>query len=96
MVSKPVLGLVPLPFGTFLTNSVRLRVHPKQEWSDLYSDESTQDLRRFLDYYTKDKPNGWTSTPPVRVSLLPFNDVKCAILRSWMLTNGGAAKLVSD
>ncbi|KAI9037632.1 alpha/beta-hydrolase [Aspergillus affinis] len=51
-----------------------LRVHPKQEWSDLYSDASTKDLRRFLDFYTKDVGNGWPSTPRVRVSLLPFND----------------------
>ncbi|KAH8430251.1 CocE/NonD family hydrolase [Aspergillus melleus] len=50
-----------------------LRVHPKQEWSDLYSEESTQDLRRFFDYFTKNLQNGWQKTPRVRVSLLPYN-----------------------
>lgn len=49
-------------------------MHPKQEWSDLYSDASTEDLRRFLDYYTKDISNEWPTTPRVRVSLLPFNE----------------------
>ncbi|KAJ5660676.1 uncharacterized protein N7484_000048 [Penicillium longicatenatum] len=51
-----------------------LRVHPKQEWSDLYSDESTEDLRKFLDFYTKDIQNDWPATPRIRVSLLPFNE----------------------
>ncbi|KAF7168151.1 hypothetical protein CNMCM5623_001253 [Aspergillus felis] len=50
-----------------------LRIHPKQEWSDLYSAESTADLRRFFDYYTKGIQNNWRETARVRVSLLPFN-----------------------
>lgn len=67
-------------FGIYLTHLGRLRVHSKQEWSDLYSDESTQDLRKFFDYFTKGVKNGWPSTAPVRVSLLPFNDVSSAVL----------------
>ncbi|KAJ5190120.1 alpha/beta-hydrolase [Penicillium cinerascens] len=38
------------------------------------NDESTEDLRKFLDFYTKDIQNDWPATPRIRVSLLPFNE----------------------
>ncbi|GME47266.1 hypothetical protein N7469_002106 [Neofusicoccum parvum] len=51
-----------------------LRIHAKQEWSDLYSEFSTNDLHKFLDRYCRDVDNGWESTSRVRVSLLGFNN----------------------
>ncbi|OQU98957.1 hypothetical protein CLAIMM_04666 [Cladophialophora immunda] len=50
-----------------------LRIHPTQEWHDLYQPESTDDLQRFFDKYLLGKDNGWELTPKVRVSLLRFN-----------------------
>jgi predicted acyl esterase len=49
-----------------------LRVHNAMEWYDYYTDSSTQDLKRFFDYYLHGKDNGWLSTPPVRLSILNF------------------------
>ncbi|KAK9419537.1 putative Alpha/Beta hydrolase protein [Seiridium unicorne] len=50
-----------------------LRVHPYQEWSDIYRPEVNDELQSFFDCYCKDAENGWESTPPLRVSLLGFN-----------------------
>jgi predicted acyl esterase len=51
----------------------RLRIHPTQEWFDIYQPESNDDLQRFLDYYLLGLDNGWETTPKVRLSLLRFN-----------------------
>lgn len=51
----------------------RLRIHPTQEWHDLYSADATDDLQRFFDRYLNGKQNDWEATPPVRLSLLQFN-----------------------
>jgi predicted acyl esterase len=40
------------------------------EWPDYYNRTSTEDLRRFFDYYLKDIQNGWKETPRVRMSVL--------------------------
>ncbi|KAF7552155.1 hypothetical protein G7Z17_g4501 [Cylindrodendrum hubeiense] len=50
-----------------------LRIHARQEWSDLYSPESVEDLSKFFDYYLKGINNDWTKTVPVRASILGFN-----------------------
>ncbi|KAL3456407.1 alpha/beta-hydrolase [Aspergillus heterothallicus] len=47
--------------------------HTTQEWYDLYSEERTEDLCRFFDFYLKDIKNGWEQTPPVRLSVLGYN-----------------------
>ncbi|KAF9889999.1 hypothetical protein FE257_006679 [Aspergillus nanangensis] len=52
-----------------------LRVHPTQEWHDIYQPENVDDLCLFLDRYTKGIENGWEKTPNVRISMLPFNKV---------------------
>jgi predicted acyl esterase len=52
----------------------RLRIHPTQEWHDIYQPESNDDLQRFLDHYLLGKDNGWENTPKVRASLLRFGD----------------------
>lgn len=54
---------------------LRLRVHPTQEWHDLYQPDSVNDLCHFLDRYTKGVENGWEETPALRVSILGFNKV---------------------
>ncbi|PYI03906.1 alpha/beta-hydrolase [Aspergillus sclerotiicarbonarius CBS 121057] len=62
-------------FETFRTaQSTRkwLRVHPYQEWYDLYRPEMVDDLARYFDRYLKNIPNDWECTPPVRLSLLGF------------------------
>jgi hypothetical protein len=53
----------------------RLRINGTQEWYDLYQDDSVEDFRKFLDFYTKDIKNGWEETPRARVSVLRFNKV---------------------
>ncbi|SPO03694.1 related to cocaine esterase [Cephalotrichum gorgonifer] len=51
-----------------------LRVHPTQEWFDLYTKESTDELQKFFDRYLKNIDNGWEKTPKVRVSVLTYGD----------------------
>lgn len=53
----------------------RLRIHPRQEWSDLYKRENTEELDQFFEYYLKGVKNNFPQTPKVRVSLLSFNKV---------------------
>lgn len=48
-------------------------MHATQEWFDIYSEQATDDLQRFLDYYLYNKNNGWEFTPKVRISLLRYN-----------------------
>ncbi|KAJ5090324.1 hypothetical protein N7532_009008 [Penicillium argentinense] len=50
-----------------------LRVHPTQEWFDLYQTSTNDELQMFFDRYTKGIQNGWENTQRVRVSLLRFN-----------------------
>ncbi|KAJ5814182.1 uncharacterized protein N7503_000932 [Penicillium pulvis] len=50
-----------------------LRMHPTQEWHDLYQEDSIADMKRFLDFYTKGISNGWEKTPRARISVLRFN-----------------------
>ncbi|KAE8360997.1 alpha/beta-hydrolase [Aspergillus caelatus] len=50
-----------------------LRVHPTQEWHDLYQKSTNDELQKFFDFYTKDISNGWEDTPKARVSLLRYN-----------------------
>ncbi|KAK0212502.1 hypothetical protein DFS33DRAFT_1269288 [Desarmillaria ectypa] len=53
----------------------RLRVHPCQEWYNLYCLETNDELQRFFDHYCKKIDNGWPgSIPLVRLSLLGFNN----------------------
>ncbi|THX49387.1 alpha/beta-hydrolase [Aureobasidium pullulans] len=63
-------------FGTFRdakTNKKWLRVHPYQEWYDIYRPDINDDLQRFYDFYCKNVQNGWEKdTPPLRLSLLGF------------------------
>ncbi|GFZ44611.1 hypothetical protein JCM24511_02335 [Saitozyma sp. JCM 24511] len=51
-----------------------LRVHPYQEWYDLYRPEINDELQRYFDFYAKGLCNGWeTEVPRVRLSLLGFD-----------------------
>lgn len=50
-----------------------LRVHPYQEWHDLYRPESVDDLHKYFDRFLKGIKNDWEKdTPRVRLSLLGF------------------------
>lgn len=51
----------------------RLRIHPTQEWFDIYQPFANDDLQRFLDHFLLVKDNGWQYTPRVRLSLLRYN-----------------------
>jgi hypothetical protein len=46
-----------------------------QEWHDLYQEDTIQDLKKFLDFYTKGIQNDWETTPRARISVLRFNKV---------------------
>ncbi|QKX62820.1 uncharacterized protein TRUGW13939_09985 [Talaromyces rugulosus] len=50
-----------------------LRIHPTQEWFDIYQPFANDDLQRFLDHFLLGKNNGWEFTPKVRLSLLRYN-----------------------
>lgn len=47
-----------------------LRIHNTHEWTDYYTPEHVEDLRRFFDRYLKGVDNGWEATPPVRLTVL--------------------------
>ncbi|KAI1842428.1 hypothetical protein JX266_011323 [Neoarthrinium moseri] len=62
-------------FDTFRrakTSSKWLRVHPYQEWSDLYRPEVNDELQAFFDKYCKGLDTNWKSTPRFRLSLIGF------------------------
>lgn len=53
----------------------RLRVHPTQEWHDLYQPETIKDLASFFGHYLQELDNGWEKTPKVRLSCLRYTEV---------------------
>jgi predicted acyl esterase len=64
-------------FQTFIIAKTKLkwlRVHPYQEWYDIYRHEINDELQSFYDHYAKNAPNDWENTPTLRVSLLAFDD----------------------
>ncbi|KAH7201147.1 Alpha/Beta hydrolase protein [Fusarium oxysporum] len=61
-------------FNTVKTKDKWFRVHPTQEWYDLYTKEANDELQLFFDRYVKCIENGWEKTPRVRVSLLTYGD----------------------
>lgn len=62
-------------FRTAKTKQKWLRVHPYQEWHDLYQPEVLEDLVGYFDHFCKGVDNGWErNTPPIRLSLLGFED----------------------
>lgn len=64
-------------FNTFRTAKTKqkwLRVHPHQEWYDLYRTDVTDELQKYFDRFCRGIDNGWEQdTPPVRLSLLGFD-----------------------
>ena len=54
--------------------TIRLRIHPTQEWHDLYQPENIADFKKFLDFHTKQIQNDWESTPKARISVIRYND----------------------
>lgn len=65
-------------FNTFRNAKTRqkwLRIHPYQEWFDLYRPEIVDELQKFFDHFCKGVDNGWErDTPPVRLSLMGFEN----------------------
>lgn len=51
----------------------RLRIHPTQEWYDIYQPETNDDLQRSLGHYLLGMDNGWGKNPPIRLSLHRYN-----------------------
>jgi len=81
-----------------------LRWHPYQEWYDLWGcKESKEELLQFFDFYLKDIPNDWQSTPRVRMAVLKFGEAEpisnvvvpdfplpmTQYRRAFLSTNGG-------
>ena len=67
--------LLHYPAVLWLAIGCRLRVHPRQEWHDLYQPNTNDELQQFFDRYTKGIQNGWEEVSRVRVSLLQCNKV---------------------
>lgn len=68
--------VVPAYHNSIYTESSdRLRIHPTQEWHDLYKQSTNNDLQKFLDRFTKGTQNGWEETPKVGASLIKYNKV---------------------
>lgn len=65
--------------GGYANFQCRLRVHPTQEWHDLYQKETNDELQSFLDHYLKGLNNNWEKSPKVRVSMLTFDKVRLHI-----------------
>ncbi|KAL3477027.1 Alpha/Beta hydrolase protein [Aspergillus californicus] len=66
-----------------------LRVHPTQEWHDLYQPDTIEDLQKFFDHYLKEANNGWENTPRVRLATLRFNQ----IFADWPIPNTNYCQL---
>ncbi|KAL7911474.1 Alpha/Beta hydrolase protein [Trichoderma velutinum] len=60
-------------FESLPTDNKWLRVHPTQEWHDLYSTSWIENLQLFFDYFLKLKSNGWEQSPKVLLSTLRYN-----------------------
>ncbi|SPJ78819.1 related to acyl esterases [Fusarium torulosum] len=83
-----------------------LRIHARQEWSDLYHPDNVDDLTKFYDYFVKGIKNDWMNTQRVRGSLVGFNQPNVANipLESYPIPNtkntklylGSGEKLVSS
>ncbi|KAJ3548657.1 hypothetical protein NM208_g901 [Fusarium decemcellulare] len=85
VIDIPIYSLGSYCSGIHVPGSIRgfnsakskdkwLRIHPTQEWFDLYTKESTDELQKFFDRYLKGIDNGWEKTPRVRVSILTYGD----------------------
>ncbi|KAJ5370219.1 uncharacterized protein N7496_006311 [Penicillium cataractarum] len=60
-------------FRTAKSSKKWLRVHPYQEWYDLYRPDMVDDLQKYFDRFLKGIDNDWElTTPKVRLSLLGF------------------------
>jgi hypothetical protein len=68
----------PRHLATLADTLTRLRIHPTQEWHDLYHQSSIADFKKFLDFYMKGQNNGWEDTPKVRASVIRYNEVSFA------------------
>lgn len=75
-----------------------LRVHNTHEWSDYYTPENVEDLRRFFDRYLKGKNNGWENTPKIRLSILDptGQDIVNRQENEWPLARTEYQKLYLD
>ncbi|MGK5543321.1 CocE/NonD family hydrolase [Streptomyces sp. URMC 127] len=56
------------------TDQKWIRAHREFEWSDMYSPENLEDLKRFFDRYLKGIHNGWELTPKVRIDVMDAYD----------------------
>ncbi|PYI05104.1 alpha/beta-hydrolase [Aspergillus sclerotiicarbonarius CBS 121057] len=75
-IEIPMYILASYSTGLHTEGSLRawkLRIHPTQEWFDIYQPFANDDLQRFLDHFLLGRDNGWESTPKVRLSLLRYN-----------------------
>ncbi|KAL3473184.1 Alpha/Beta hydrolase protein [Aspergillus californicus] len=84
LINVPAYVLASMSTGLHTVGSLRcfediphekkwLRLHPTQEWHDLYQAEAIADFKKFLDFHTKGVQNDWQQTPRARVSVLRFN-----------------------
>ncbi|KIY03521.1 uncharacterized protein Z520_00212 [Fonsecaea multimorphosa CBS 102226] len=84
LINVPAYILTSMSTGLHTVGSIRgfediphdkkwLRLHPTHEWHDLYQQETTDDLKKFLDLYTKGIKNNWEETPKARISVIRYD-----------------------
>ncbi|ETS77212.1 hypothetical protein PFICI_11086 [Pestalotiopsis fici W106-1] len=66
-----------------------LRVHNSSEWPDYYESTHVEELTSFFDYFLKEKVNGWSQTPRIRISILDPSqgDTVDQAEDNWPVTN---------
>ncbi|GLB10313.1 hypothetical protein AtubIFM57258_006716 [Aspergillus tubingensis] len=76
-----------------------LRIHPTQEWFDIYQPLANDDLQRFLDHFLLGKNNGWQFTPKYRTFYLDAGETNgsaAGTLRPEPPTDSASASCQSD
>ncbi|KAJ9615768.1 hypothetical protein H2200_001845 [Cladophialophora chaetospira] len=84
LINVPAYVLASMSTGLHTIGSTRgfediphdkkwLRFHASHEWRELYQEDNTADLKKFLDFYTKGIKNDWEATPKARIPLIRYN-----------------------
>jgi predicted acyl esterase len=64
-----------LGFERIASSHKWLYTHGGRKWETFYSPEAREVQRRFFDHFLKDEPNGWETTPRVRLAVRRSREV---------------------
>ncbi|KAH8693345.1 Alpha/Beta hydrolase protein [Phaeosphaeriaceae sp. PMI808] len=105
LIECPAYVLASMSTGLHTVGSIRcfeeiphnkkwLRLHPTQEWHDIYQSDTVTDLKRFLYFYTKGVNNDWEKTPKVRISVIRYIQppIKNIPFNTWPIPKTTMAK----